>query len=297
MKNYQQMAVEVLKARDAYQLKHQRRMTSFKIACPVAFSFSFAVLIGLNVWKDKEQLPQIQTISESPVIIETISETEAESKSEFKSESLPEVKAVQTTESPETLPQITTEAFAVEVTEPVTEVSETLPETELMTEEIFILETEAPEIIQIIPEIPAVSEQIPTEAETIPETVTETVQEEVPLMNSTGGLQRIFLHLPERLNSYGTDGEQEIPFQATGMTISPEYVGEWFDTVDVNMHYPDGSTELLEHVGEAYFIQDISCEAMAAVQFEGDENYYLFRSETLSIEEFRKLLADSGILK
>ena len=297
MKTYQQMAFEVLKARDAYQLKHQRRMTGFKFACPVALSFSFAVLIGLNVWKEKEQLPQIQTISDSPVITETIPETEPETASELKSESLPEVKPVPTAESPEMLPQMTTEALA-EITEPATEVSEIIPVTELVTEEIFIQETEAPEIVEVLPETQALPEQIPTEAEPITEAVSETVQEEVPLMNSTtGGLQRIFLHLPERLNSYGTDGEQEVPFQATGMTISSEYIGEWFDTVDVNMHYPDGSTELLEHVGEAYLIQDVSCEAMAAVQFEGEENYYLFRRETLTNEEFQKLLADSGILK
>ena len=66
MKTYQQIAFEVLKARDAYQLKHQRRMTGFKFACPVAFSFSFAVLIGLNVWKEKNSFLRYRQFQNLP---------------------------------------------------------------------------------------------------------------------------------------------------------------------------------------------------------------------------------------
>lgn len=289
MKTYQQMAFEVLKARDAYQLRQQHRITGFKIACPVALSFSFVVLVGVHFWQDSQNLPQIQTIKDTPVIeTEKISESSTESQT------------FNILEIPETLPENTTENFSAEMPEPVTESSEILKNssvTEAVQERIFIQETEVQETQIIIIDEPEISEPESPEPDTFsPETVpateivTELIQEEVfsempeQISTDTGTeiLQKVFLHMPKMTNSYGEDDGtevSEIPFFATGKTISAEEVGEWFDTVDVTIFYPDGTSQMMEHLGEAYFVKGVSDGHFAAVQFIGDETYYLFQRQ------------------
>ena len=112
-------------------------------------------------------------------------------------------------------------------------------------------------------------------------------------------LRRIVLHISQDTDeNNGAYYEEDTVFCATGYTLLPDAVGEWFDTVDVTISYPDGTEAVfLENVGNAYLVKNAPMGTMAAVQFSDEENYYLFRSEALSDEEYRNLLTDSGILQ
>lgn len=305
MKTYQQMAVEVLKARDAHLLKKQRQKALFRIYVPVAASFSFSVLIGLHIWQDRQTLPEIQHIP--GMDIESVESAETETEEFMISPSEPT-------------------AFITETEQPsgITEETETLSETQAQTESLYLPETKMiteniplPETVLIIEEQPIPEEQetessliieeqpIPEEQETEPSAtekdpvISSATEAEPP--EDTDAVQppmnQIVLHFAQNSLKPELSVEEEMIFCSTGYTLPEEYVSSWFDTVDVTISYPDGTQKIIEHIGDAYCILNVSPETITAVQFSGDEHYYLFRSEELSEEEFRKILTDSGILQ
>ncbi|MBR1528274.1 MAG: hypothetical protein IJ642_03090 [Oscillospiraceae bacterium] len=329
MKNYKQMAEAVLSARDDYLRKKQ---LAFRYV-PVMASFSFAVLIGLHIWQEKEKLPEIQKIPELVTESESaiISPTEAETEKITTAESLPEI--IVTESSPES--QLTeipeTETNSAPAESMITEQTETSPESEQETEIIPVIirpETPSPEPEPVQPETSAeilspetetetrtqIQITVPAEIPEIPETSEssgetqesvipceepeepDTFQEEAGgISDQTGIVSRIFLH--SVLNTDGsTQAAQDTVFCSTGYHVPEALVSDWFDTVDVNLIYPDGSVRLLENIGNAYLVKNTPYGKLAAVRFEGEEVYYLFRSEELDTEEFQKLLSESGIL-
>ena len=80
-----------------------------------------------------------------------------------------------------------------------------------------------------------------------------------------------------------------------GIILNSEQVGTWFDTVDMTIQYPDGTSDTIEHIGDAYLVKDVSEEILAAVRFSGEEQYRLFCSDATDEETFRKLLEEIHI--
>jgi len=333
MKNYKQMAEAVFSARDAYLRKKQHQKQLVFRYVPVMASFSFAVLIGLHIWKEKEELPRIQNlpelVTEADSEIISLTETESESKSESteesnftetlliiasesESESVPEsvpeseseISVTEFTESSETSIIMTETDQETEIIQPET----SSPETEAIRTETAVetlspeTETEVPTQIQItlpaeIPEIPETSGSSEETQESVmpceESAESETVQEELSeTPDQTGIVSRIFLH--SALNMDGSN--EDTVFCSTGYRVPESLVSDWFDTVDVNLIYPDGSVRLLENIGNAYLVKNTPYGKLVAVRFEGEEIYYLFRSEELETEEFQNLLSESGIL-
>ncbi|MBR0485558.1 MAG: hypothetical protein IJJ69_12435 [Oscillospiraceae bacterium] len=343
MKTYKQMADAVLSARDDYLRKKQRQKMIFYRYAPVMASFSFAVLIGLHIWEDRQSLPKIPDIpedsaatSEMPKTSETetepFSETEAvpanpenqvslEIPAESESIAVPEtifteiqVSATSETSSvAETHTETRTEAIP-EPTEPVPEiisieeitVPETdapAPETVIITEPVMTVtvpETEIPPVT----ELPEESKEQPvSEQETISETSdteplpTEDIPvEEIEPSGTAKLFSRIVLHLIQSAPGQDVPVEEDVSFNVTGYLIPEEAVGEWFDTVDVTVSYPDGTSRFIEGVGNAYLVNNMPFGTAAAVQFTGEDVWYLFRNSEISPEDFRNLLADSGIM-
>lgn len=315
MKTYQQMAVEVLKARDAHLLKLQRRKTLFRICMPIAASFSFSVLIGLHLWQ--QNLPEIQHIPENTVESSQSTNSENTELPAYPRTDSPLLLPSESTEIQETTALLLESAFpgtvhstVITESEPIPELSETLPfpEAEMPSEESIVI----PETVLIPPEqtVTEILETLPSETSppiedfpmaSIPATeefpVPDGDQPTEPETNPvlvTPPLQEITLHLA---SNNDVDTLEEVVFQSTGYTLQAEAVGHWFDTVDVIISYPDGSHKFIEHLGDAYCVLDFPADLLAAVQFSGDDRYYLFCSEALSEEEFREILADSGILQ
>ena len=316
MKTYQQMAQAVFSARDAYLRKKQRQKVLFFRYAPVMASFGFAVLIGLHPWQNRQNFPAVSSVMEETTISETVTEpsppesvpvimTEARI-----SETVPEIQSEPSEEMHTETVQISTEIQTAvtqsatqpvqTVSEPVTEVpdglSEMIPET--IPESVVIPTESETETILPVTEFPE-SIVIPTEAET--ETISP-VSESAPEIPETSGNEiteqpesvafsfpKIILHLAK--NNAGND--EDAVFCLTGEIISPELVGEWFDTVDITVRYPDGSVRVAEAIGNAYLVKGMPYGTAAAVQFDGEENYYLFRSQDISEEEFQNLF--SGI--
>ncbi|MDE5792275.1 MAG: hypothetical protein K2H66_01970 [Oscillospiraceae bacterium] len=74
MKSYEQMAKDVLKRRDEYLLKKQQRKIIIKHYMPMAVSFCFAVLVGLGIWKELQELPKVPSVmteTEIPTELDT----------------------------------------------------------------------------------------------------------------------------------------------------------------------------------------------------------------------------------
>ncbi|MBR1554847.1 MAG: hypothetical protein IJ644_05560 [Oscillospiraceae bacterium] len=341
MKTYKQMADAVLSARDDYLRKKQRQKILVYRYAPVMASFSFAVLIGLHIWEDKQALPKIPDIPADSVIVSEIpetSETEIRSETEtnpdnsenrisleipaesesilltetVSAETLPSVmqtSAISETSSvAETHNEIKTEIIpepsepapeiipAEEI--PVPETDTIVPETVITTEQVIEISTET--------EIQPATEQHPTEilaeeTETEQETENteipcEDIPEEIEPIGTAKLFSRIVLHLTQSASGQNAVAEEDVPFNVTGYFVPEEAVGEWFDTVDVTVSYPDGTTRFIEGIGNAYLVQNFPFGTAAAVQFTGEDVWYLFRNSNISPEDFRNLLSDSGIM-
>jgi len=141
MKNYEQMAREVLHERDVWLLKQQKRRVLLRRFVPIGASFCFAVLIGLNIWKAREELPGIPSISsETETQTTTIAETEPTKHSEK-----------MTSESParEEVTEITEEFLTPVMTETIPKMVQTseaivtvIPTTSAVTEEMTTIQTD-----------------------------------------------------------------------------------------------------------------------------------------------------------
>lgn len=342
MKTYEQMADAVLSARDDYLRKKQRQKIIFYRYAPVMASFSFAVLIGLHIWEDRQSLPKIPDIpadsavaSEMPETseTETLPETEAvpvnpenhvslKIPSESESIAVPETIFTEIQVSATSETSSATETRTESNTEIISEPEEPVPE-EIPAEEIPVPETDAPApetVVMTEPaikvtvpetEIPPVTE-LPEESKEQPvseqETISETSDteplpaedipaEEIEPSGTAKFFSRIVLHLSQSASGQETNAEKDIPFNVTGYTVPEEHVGEWFDTVDVTVSYPDGTTRFIEGVGNACLVQGMPFGTAAAVQFTGEDIWYLFRNSEISPEDFRNLLADSGIMQ
>ncbi len=319
MKTYQQMAQAVFSARDDYLRKKQRQKVLFFRYAPVMASFGFVVVMGLHPWQNRQNFPAVPNVPEETAV-QTESETTSattvpesvpaiitetripETVPESPSETLPEISttAIQTSAEIQTSVMIQTTTQTVQpiqnAPEPVTEAPELVevPEAVPITEQPEIIPETVPPT-ETIPEtttIPAESETLPIiagQTEEIPDTVPDELTEQGASI--AFAFPRITLHLAK--NSLGNDSGEDAVFCLTGNTVSPELVGEWFDTIDVTVRYPDGSQKLVENIGNAYLIEGMPYGTAAAVQFEGEENYYLFRSADISEEEFRNLFFNS----
>ncbi len=331
MKTYEQMAEAVFAAR-AEHFRRQLRRKRIAVRCvPAAASFCFAVVLGTQFWEDRQELPKLpalpetsvpetetipETVSE-PVMTETVPETIPEL---IMTESIPETvpEPVMTELIPETVPEpVMTELIPEIVPEPV--ITETIPETVPEPVETELIPEAVPEPVmtETIPETvpePVMTETIP---ETVPEPVmTETIPETIPeptetetvpeTENSAPVLSRVILKLyaagsaspemPEIPVSPVSEYE-EVPFLLTGYQLPEKAVGEWFDTVNLTIRYPDGTSQQVLDMGDAYLVQNTPYGSLAAVRFKEENVYYLFRNSMLSEEEYQMLLEDSGILQ
>ncbi len=330
MKTYQQMANEVLKARDQHLRKQQRRKKLFRIYGTVALSFGFSVVIGLKFWQDRENMPPVPSISEQETVNQKILTTEEKiyTSETLKSETtaiFTETRKISSTEPiTENISQEENSVSVPETTKPEHFPEETvLPETVLRIEQNLIPpETKTETVTEIIPETEIVS--VPaTPSETISEIVpepenpatTETLSQEVNFSATTESEdpkpeisispenflpERIILHMKQNdeLNnvSPGTEAAAELVYYTTGIAISEMNLGGWFEEIDLTIDYSDGVQQNFQHVGEAYTIGTISPEKIVAADF-GNGKYYLFRNENLSEEEFQNMIQNFEILQ
>ena len=125
MKNYEEMARNVLAARDEHNRIVQIRQAKIKRYVPVVSSFCFAVLLGLGVWHHMSDLPRIPT--QTGTIEETTGKIEIRPPQETQTTTV-----IQAETRIETIAQVTIESLGTEKqTEPTTkmqEPTETLPE-------------------------------------------------------------------------------------------------------------------------------------------------------------------------
>ncbi|MBE6877206.1 MAG: hypothetical protein E7496_10910 [Ruminococcus sp.] len=225
---------------------------------------------------------QISAITETSSVAETHTETRTEAIPE-PTEPVPEIISIEEITVPET------DAPAPEtvvITEPVMTV--TIPETEIPP--VTELPEESKE--QPVSEQETISETSDTEplpAEDIP-------VEEIEPSGTAKLFSQIVLHLIQSAPGQDVPVEEDVAFNVTGYLIPEEAVGEWFDTVDVTVSYPDGTTRFIEGVGNACLVQGMPFGTAAAVQFTGEDVWYLFRNSEISPEDFRNLLANSGIM-
>ena len=326
MKTYQQMANEVLKARDQHLRKQQHRKKLFRIYGTVALSFGFSVVIGLKFWQDRENMPPVPSISEQETVNQKILTTEEKIYTSETTAIFTETRKISSTEPiTENISQEENSVSVPETTQPEHFPEETvLPETVLRIEQNLIPpETKTETVTEIIPETEIVS--VPaTPSETIPETVpensatTETLSQEVDFSATTEledpkpGIaispenflpERIILHMKQNNNdevtnsvSPGTEAAAELVYYTTGIAISEMNLGGWFEEIDLTIDYSDGVQQNFQHVGEAYTIGTISPEKIVAADF-GNGKYYLFRNENLSEEEFQNMIQNFEILQ
>lgn len=296
MKNYEEMARQVLEARDEYIRKKRKKQAMIRRYASVVSNFCFAVLIGFGVWHHMCELPriptQIDTIEDTagntePTTEPIITDISAESQTDPNTTS---EQAIQGETTAESTKSSETEHFFGTKKQTESEQRTEDQQTEQMTDDTPIIITDPVITVPVMTE-PIVTKPVMTEPE-ITESQTE-LSADVPATTES-----TVSSVPDSEPPAEDPNINPNPLHWDEMTIDQQYnMAEFGEPISYYMTAEKEvySDEIDEFICMAYmsgydFYSDTyyHCEArvyqmknhsnleVIAIQFEGDDTYYLY---------------------
>lgn len=284
MKNYEEMARNVLAARDEHDRTVQIRQAKIKRYAPIVSSFCFAVLLGFGVWHHMSDLPRIPT--QTDTIEDTTENTDSITESNTTGMAT-ERQTKQTTIGEQPTRDESTEAPTMD--SETEHISETKVQTEQLTKKqqtepitdtpsVIITDPVATDPVVTEPEIidpptesstdAPTTNEAPTEQTSVPDDELSGCPDNHPYLHwdeMTINQQYFMAEFGDPTLSYST-AEKEVPANEVGEYLSKAYMSgyDWYELIYYHCE------------AEAYKIKGDDESTTIAIRFADDDKFYLY---------------------